>query len=91
MGIELTPAAKTLLAKRGYDPVMGARPLRRALQRDIQDPLSERILFGELKAGQVVLVDVAPPESVEPFTFVGAEKTRVPDNPIEELTAVDRS
>ena len=50
MGIELTPAAKTLIAKRGFDPVLGARPLRRALQRDVEDILAEKILFGELKS-----------------------------------------
>ena len=59
MGIELTPAAKDLLAKRGYDPVLGARPLRRTIQREIEDVLSEKILFGELKAGEIVAVDVA--------------------------------
>ncbi|MEY4970545.1 MAG: hypothetical protein RLZZ277_776, partial [Actinomycetota bacterium] len=51
MGIELTQAAKDLLAARGYDPLLGARPLRRVIQREIEDALSERILFGELKAG----------------------------------------
>ena len=61
MGIELTPAAKTLIAKRGYDPVLGARPLRRALQRDIEDLLAEKILFSELKPGEIVVVDVADP------------------------------
>ena len=57
MGVELTPAAKDLLAKKGYDPVLGARPLRRTIQREIEDPLSEKILFGELRPGQIVLVD----------------------------------
>ena len=52
MGIELTPAAKTLIAQRGYDPTLGARPLRRALQRDIEDHLAEKILFSELKSGR---------------------------------------
>ena len=56
MGIELTPAAKTLVATRVYDPVMGARPLRRALQRDIEDHLAEKILFSELKAGEIAVV-----------------------------------
>ena len=60
MGLELTPAAKALLAKKGYDPVLGARPLRRTIQREIEDALSEKILFGELDAGQIVVVDVAP-------------------------------
>ena len=58
MGIELTPAAKDLLAERGYDPLLGARPLRRVIQREIEDSLSERILFGELKAGEIIVVDV---------------------------------
>src|SRR5690606_11679151 len=49
MQIELTPAAKELLAERGFDPVLGARPLRRAIQREIEDQLSEKILYGELK------------------------------------------
>ena len=48
MGIELTPEAKAALAARGYDPVLGARPLRRTIQRDIEDALSEKILFGDL-------------------------------------------
>ena len=51
MAIELTPAAKGLLARRGFDPVLGARPLRRTIQREIEDQLSEKILFGEVRAG----------------------------------------
>ncbi|WP_328990617.1 ATP-dependent Clp protease ATP-binding subunit [Kribbella sp. NBC_01245] len=80
MGIELTPAAKELAADRGFDPVLGARPLRRALQRDVEDALAERILFGELKAGQIVVVDVAPEGTksadgvTEFFTFTGTPK-----------------
>ncbi|MGE0299466.1 MAG: ATP-dependent Clp protease ATP-binding subunit [Pseudonocardia sp.] len=58
MAIELTPAAKSLLARRGFDPVLGARPLRRTIQREIEDQLSEKILFGEVQAGQIVVVDV---------------------------------
>ena len=56
MGIELTIEAKNVLAKKGYDPVLGARPLRRTIQREIEDVLSEKILYGELKAGELVLV-----------------------------------
>ena len=51
MGLELTQPAKDLLAKKGYDPVLGARPLRRTIQREIEDVLSEKILFGELRPG----------------------------------------
>ncbi|PIF04549.1 MAG: NDP-hexose 4-ketoreductase [Propionibacterium sp.] len=79
MGIELTPAAKTLLAKRGFDPVLGARPLRRAIQRDIEDVLAEKILFGELTGGQVIQVDVADPESEDPFKFIGIDKGAIGD------------
>ncbi|WP_280420673.1 ATP-dependent Clp protease ATP-binding subunit [Nocardia carnea] len=58
MSMELTDQAKSLLAKRGFDPVLGARPLRRTIQREIEDQLSEKILFGEIGAGQNVVVDV---------------------------------
>ena len=58
MGIELSDAAKNLLAARGFDPVLGARPLRRTLQREIEDVLSEKILFGEIGAGEIIEVDV---------------------------------
>jgi len=81
MGIELTTAAKELLAARGYDPLMGARPLRRTIQREIEDSLSERILFGELKAGEIIVVDVEGEGTDAKFTFVGAPKTTMPDSP----------
>ena len=58
MGIEVSEKAKNLLAKRGFDPVLGARPLRRTIQREIEDELSEKILFGEFGAGEIVTVDV---------------------------------
>ncbi len=57
LSIELTRAAKYLLVERGYDPMMGARPLRRALQRMVEDPLSERILWKEFRAGDTIIVD----------------------------------
>jgi ATP-dependent Clp protease ATP-binding subunit ClpC len=55
--LRLTPAAKDHLAQTGYDPTLGARPLRRAIQHLVEDPLSERILWKEFHAGQVVVVD----------------------------------
>ncbi len=58
LGLELTTAAKELLAERGYDPTLGARPLRRALQRNIEDPLSEMILTKYFHAGEIIVVDV---------------------------------
>ena len=87
IGIEVTSAAKELLAKRGFDPLLGARPLRRAIQRDVEDPLAERILFGEVKSGQIVVVDAAPEGSEEPFTFAGTDRSVAPDQVPEELTA----
>ena len=57
LGIELTESAKVLLAEKGYDPQLGARPLRRAIQRLVEDVLSEKILFKEFHAGQIVVVD----------------------------------
>jgi len=81
MGIELTQAAKDLLAARGYDPLLGARPLRRVIQREIEDSLSERILFGELKAGEIIVVDVEGEEADAKFTFAGSPKVATPDTP----------
>ena len=81
MGIELTPAAKELLADRGYNPLLGARPLRRTIQREIEDSLSERILFGELKAGEIVVVDIEGTGAEAVFTFKGAPKAAMPDTP----------
>ncbi len=74
MGIELTPAAKGLLAEKGYDPVLGARPLKRAIQREIEDSLSEKILFGELTAGQLVIVDGTGEGILGEFTFQGVPR-----------------
>jgi ATP-dependent Clp protease ATP-binding subunit ClpC len=79
MAMELTDKAKALLAKRGFDPVLGARPLRRTIQREIEDQLSEKILFDEVGPGQLVNVDVdnwdgegAGEDAV--FTFTGSKK-----------------
>ncbi|GAA4699333.1 ATP-dependent Clp protease ATP-binding subunit ClpC [Promicromonospora umidemergens] len=74
MGLELTPAAKHLLAEKGYDPVLGARPLKRAIQREIEDTLSEKILFGELTAGQLVIIDGEGEGILGEFTFRGVER-----------------
>ena len=81
MGIELTSGAKALLAKRGYDPVLGARPLRRTIQRELEDVLSEKMLFGDLKAGEIILVDVSDETPEATFTFKGTAKTAMPDTP----------
>jgi ATP-dependent Clp protease ATP-binding subunit ClpC len=84
MGIELTPTAKNLLAVKGYDPVLGARPLRRAIQREIEDALSEKFLYGELLPGQLVLVDATGESKNDTFTFTGTTKSQAPDSiPVE--------
>jgi ATP-dependent Clp protease ATP-binding subunit ClpC len=60
VGLELTEAAKKALVKEGFDPVFGARPLRRTVQRRVENPLSKRILAGEFVEGDTVVVDVSP-------------------------------
>ncbi|MBV9870454.1 MAG: ATP-dependent Clp protease ATP-binding subunit [Frankiaceae bacterium] len=88
MAIELTADAKRLLAVKGYDPVLGARPLRRTIQREIEDILSEKILYGELTAGQIVVVDVETVDGEERFVFRGEIKPIAPDAPpVETATA----
>jgi ATP-dependent Clp protease ATP-binding subunit ClpC len=92
MAIELTSDAKKLLAKKGYDPVLGARPLRRTIQREIEDILSEKILNGELQAGQIVVVDVEDDpenEGQQRFVFRGEAKPVTPDEVPVETTASD--
>jgi hypothetical protein len=76
LGIEVTQAAKEELAKVGYDPQLGARPLRRAIQRQIEDILSEKILYKTFSAGEIIVVDVEPdPErkGKQRFTFHAVE------------------
>jgi ATP-dependent Clp protease ATP-binding subunit ClpC len=88
MAIELRPAAKDLLSQRGYDPVLGARPLRRTIQREIEDSLSEKILFGELRPGQIVIVDTEGSGETAKFTFNGVPKPEVvPDVPSPEMAS----
>ncbi len=60
LGLELTDSAKLHLADKGYDPTLGARPLRRAIQRLVEDPLSERLLHKEYRAGEIIVVDTEP-------------------------------
>ncbi len=76
LGIEVTQAAKVELATIGYDPQLGARPLRRAIQRQIEDTLSEMILYKTFSAGEIIVVDVEPDpdkEGKQRFTFNAVE------------------
>src|SRR3954467_6411568 len=77
MNIELTQAAKNMLATRGFDPVLGARPLRRTVQREIEDTLAEKMLYGEVGPGQIVLVDVEGEGETATFSFVGRQKSTI--------------
>ncbi|TMK92551.1 MAG: ATP-dependent Clp protease ATP-binding subunit [Actinobacteria bacterium] len=81
--IDLTDAAKSLLAERGYDQALGARPLRRTLQRLVEDPLSEQILHKEFRAGETVFVDAAGDEIV----FEHGPTIVPPDVPPVELAS----
>ncbi len=82
MSIELTTEAKVLLSTRGFDPVLGARPLRRTVQREIEDVMAEKLLYGDLRAGQLVLVGVEGEGAEAVFTFEGRAKAEL------ELTEV---
>ncbi|MCM3660282.1 ATP-dependent Clp protease ATP-binding subunit [Georgenia satyanarayanai] len=77
MAIRLTDPAKLLLAERGYDPVLGARPLRRAIQREIEDVLSEKILYGQIHAGQTIEVDAAGEGLLGEFLFRGLDEGEI--------------
>ncbi|MDP9405947.1 MAG: ATP-dependent Clp protease ATP-binding subunit [Actinomycetota bacterium] len=79
LDIELTEDAKTWLADKGYDAALGARPLRRTLQREIEDALSEKMLLGDFRAGQLIVVDIEDDAVV--FRAVDAP----PDSPPVEL------
>ena len=85
--IQLTEAAKDFLARTGYDPALGARPLRRAIQRHVEDPISEKILWKEYEAGEVIIVDAEKGADGEEHTTF--KKTpRLPDHPPVELAGV---
>ncbi len=83
IGITLTEGARRKLAKAGFDPAMGARPLRRAIQRFVEDPLSEQILAGQWQTGDVVELIA---EGDEDLSFRKGEGTFVPPAPSEEET-----
>jgi ATP-dependent Clp protease ATP-binding subunit ClpC len=79
--IELTDAAKTVLAEKGWDQALGARPLRRTIQRLVEDPLAEKLLHKEYRAGETVLVDAIDGEIV----FSSTNAVFPPDVPPVEL------
>jgi len=81
IGLRLEQGAKEHLAEVGYDRTFGARPLRRGIQRELETPLSKRLLAGDVKAGDTVVADYAD----EHITFE-VEKTSVP---VEETVGVE--
>ena len=92
MGLELTDAAKDHVSVKGYDPTLGARPLRRALQRLVEDPLSEKLLYKEFRAGEIIIVDVEDdPEypGEQRIVFRAIEGFEPP--PVEELEDSDKA
>lgn len=91
MDIELSDKAKNLLALRGFDPVLGARPLRRTIQREIEDAMSEKILFGELGAGEIVEVGVdgwdGESKDTEKATFTFTPRPKpLPEDTFDEMS-----
>jgi len=83
LDLELTDALKSWLAEKGYDPQLGARPLRRTIQREVEDKLSEAMLHGEFTAGQLIVADVdAENDTVE---FRAVDSPQAPDAPPMEL------
>ena len=79
--VVLTAAARVWLAQQGYDPAYGARPMRRALQKYLESPLSTRLLRGEFKSGDRVRIDVVD----DHLDFILLESGPVPQKAVEEL------
>jgi len=82
--LAVTPESRTWLAERGYDPVFGARPLRRLIQSEIQDRLAMAILSGEVRDGDVVRVDVAADRSTLALASRGPAEASDPSSPDDD-------
>ena len=87
LDLELTDNLKGWLAEKGYDPQLGARPLRRTIQRELEDKLSENILQGVFDTGQLIVADVS--EDGESVTFRAVDAVQAPDEPPMELAGGD--
>ena len=72
IALRWTDAARTHLAKAGFDPIYGARPLRRAIQAQVEDLVAEEVLAGRIKAGETVLLD----EKDEKLTLTPQDATK---------------
>jgi len=84
--LELTDRARGYLVRSGYDPSYGARPLKRAIQREIETPLARRILGGEVRDGHHVVVDLDPAGhlSFQAVTFESKEGSRERESALEQ-------
>jgi ATP-dependent Clp protease ATP-binding subunit ClpB len=80
--LELTDRARGFLVRSGYDPSYGARPLKRAIQREIETPLARRILGGEVRDGQHVVVDLDPAGQL---VFESKDASREREAALEEV------
>jgi ATP-dependent Clp protease ATP-binding subunit ClpC len=100
MTLDVTDAARRQLLTIGWDPMLGARPLRRAIQHEVEDMLSEKILNGELSIGQHVLIDFAGDEFTavmtgsilpveEPVKGRAAKAAKVPADSDGDVVAPD--
>ncbi|MEE9582906.1 MAG: ATP-dependent Clp protease ATP-binding subunit [Acidimicrobiia bacterium] len=85
LDLVLTEPAKAMLAERGYDPTLGARPLRRAIQRLLEDELSEKVLFGEFSANTTIVVDIDPDDE----GALSFSEIETPDHPDVELAETE--
>jgi len=71
--VQLSEAARAYLAKKGYDPMNGARPLARVIQEEVKRPLTDELLFGKLAGGGTVRVDVNPADETLTFEYATAQ------------------
>ena len=93
--MEYSEPAKDLLAKEGFDPVYGARPLRRAIQRLVEDPLAEDFIRGTYKEGDKVFIDISPDDETKIIFFKEGEKPKkkeaAEEKPAEEKPAEEKA
>jgi ATP-dependent Clp protease ATP-binding subunit ClpC len=87
LDLVLTDDAKAYLGTKGYDPELGARPLRRAIQRMLEDPLSEKVLLGDFKTGTTIVVGLD--EENGELTMEAVEASETPDVPPVEMAGSD--
>ena len=73
LGLEISRSAQLFLSEKGYDPELGARPLRRVIQQEIEDVLSEKILFKDFRAGQTIVIDCVTTDGAQELTFEAVE------------------